>query len=100
MKNLYWAVPALLFVAACTDTGAQKDLPQENQELNSATADIYLFPDGFPNIAHKCDGTTGMWTITDRNVWIIYEDLMCDGDGTGMVLDNIPGGSPTAAVTE
>lgn len=90
-------IPALLALGAC-DTGARKDLPQENQELDSSTAQVYLMPDQFPNIVHKCEGTTGMWVTTGRNVWIVYQDLLCDGNGTGMVLDNIPGSQ--AAATE
>jgi hypothetical protein len=99
MRNLAWAAPALLLVVALgcdTDRGAQKDLPVSRQNLDETDAAVYLFPDGFPNITHKCDGTTGLWTTTDRNVWIMYEDLLCDGDGSGPVLDNIPGAQAAA----
>jgi predicted small secreted protein len=92
MRRLLWLALLALPIAACdTDRGAQKDLPVSRQNLDETDASVYLFPDGFPNITHKCDGTTGLWTTTDRGVWIVYEDRLCDGDGTGMVLDNIPG---------
>lgn len=85
-------VAALLLLAACdTDRGARQDLPNSNQDLNNANVSVYLFPDKFPNLTHKCDATTGMWTDTGRDVWIVYNDPMCDGTGDPMVLDNIPG---------
>jgi len=101
MRNLAWAAPALLLVVAVgcdTDRGARKDLPVEQQQLDETDAHVYLMPDQFPNIVHKCDGSTGIWTTTDRNVWIMYQDILCDGDGSGPVLDNIPGAQ--SAVTE
>ena len=88
------AVATIVVLAASCDPGARKDLPDENQEQDKGTASVYLMPDGFPNITHKCDGTTGMWTTTDRGVWIVYQDILCDGDGTGQILDNIAGGTP------
>src|SRR5687768_11693555 len=71
---------ALLGSCSC-DTGARKDLPQENQKLDSSTATVALFPDKFPNVARKCDGTTGYRTTTDRNVWIVFNDPDCGGTG-------------------
>lgn len=103
MKRLLTLTAATLAVfamTACdTDRGARKDLPVEQQQLDETDARVYLMPDAFPNIVHKCDGTTGLWTTTDRNVWIVYQDILCDGDGTGQVFDNIPGGAQQA-VTE
>lgn len=97
MKRFLFFIGALMFLGAACDTGARKDLPQENQSLDSSTAQIYLFPDKFPNVAHKCDGDTGLWTTTDRNVWIVYSDPKCGaplGEGREpIVLDNIPGSS-------
>jgi hypothetical protein len=81
---------ALLALVAC-DRGARKDLPQGSQNLDESTADIILMPDQFPNLAHKCLDTTGMWTVTDNWVWIVYNDRMCGGEGDMVVLDNIPG---------
>ena len=81
----------ILLVGCDTDRGARKDLPDQQQVLEDSTAQVFLMPDKFPNITHKCEGSTGMWTTTDRSVWIVYQDTMCDGDGTGQVLDNIPG---------
>ena len=95
MKWLLIPAMALIgtLVVSC-DPGARQDLPQENQEKDAGTASVFLMPDGFPNITHKCEGTTGMWTTTDRGVWIVYEDIACDGAGTGPILDNIAGGTP------
>ena len=87
------AVLAITLVAC--DTGARKDLSDEDQRLDESEAQIFLFPDGFPNVAHKCDNGTGIWTNTDRAVWIVYDDPQCGvpvGEGrTPIVLDNIPG---------
>jgi hypothetical protein len=90
MKKLLIILP-LALIACDTDRGARKDLPIDNQRLDETDAHVYLMPDQFPNIVHKCDGTTGIWVTTDRNVWITYQDLLCDGDGTGKTIDNIPG---------
>lgn len=88
------AIAVALFVSSC-DTGARKDLPQENQRLVEDEATVYLQPDKFPNIVHRCDETTGMWTTTQGNVWIVYDDPACGatrGEGRApIVLDNVPG---------
>ena len=90
--KLYWSLLSGLGVLAIAcDTGASKDLEQENQTLNSGTAQVYLMPDKFPNLTHKCDATTGMWTTTGGNVWIVYRDPLCGGEGEITVFDNIPG---------
>lgn len=86
----------ILLLTGC-DTGARKDLPQENQTLDSSEAQVFLFPDGYPNVAHKCDNTTGIWTNTDRAVWIVYNDPQCGAPAVEgrdpIILDNIPGSS-------
>lgn len=84
-------------ITACDDDrGAQKDLPNSSQSLVDSEVQVYLHPDGFPNITHRCDDTTGMWTTTGRNVWIVYGDPLCGGTNTQVVvLDNIPGSSAT-----
>jgi hypothetical protein len=85
---------ALLALSACGDTGGRKDLPDNNQTLDHGTADVALFPDRYPNVAHKCVGTnktTGIRTTTDRYVWVYYNDPDCGGDGSGPILDNVPG---------
>lgn len=93
-KILAIAAIGLMALVGCdTDRGANKDLPNQQQELDEGSAQIYLFPDGYPNVAHKCDETTqtGIWTVTDRHVWIYYNDPACGGDGSGPIIDNIPG---------
>ena len=89
----------MLAVAAC-DTGARKDLPQDNQTLDETDATVYLFPDKFPNVTHKCGGTTGMWTTTQGNVWIVYEDRLCGGTGQMLVFSNISGSRATEGGSE
>lgn len=99
MKRLLWLALLALPIAACdTDRGARKDLPVDNQRLDESDAHVYLMPDQFPNIVHRCDSTLGIWTTTDRYVWIVYNDPSCDGTGPMTVLDNIPGSQE--AVTE
>lgn len=89
-------VVAVLALAGC-DRGARKDLPQANQDTIDGDADVYLFPDKFPNLVHRCsDGGLGIWTTTDRWVWIIYNDPECPGaEGEMIVLDNVPGAQAT-----
>jgi hypothetical protein len=90
MKKLLILLP-LVLMACDDDRGARQDLPINNQELDKDTAKIFLMPDRFPNLAHKCEGTMGIWTTTDRHIWIVYNDPACDGVGNPFVLDNIPG---------
>jgi hypothetical protein len=98
MRRLLWMALLAIPITACdTDRGARKDLPINNQQLNESDAQVYLMPDQFPNVTHKCDGTLGIWTTTDRAVWIVYNDPRCDGDGSGPVLDNIPGSQTVVA---
>jgi len=85
------AVAAVVLLAAC-DRGARKDLPQSQQDEVQGNADVYQFPDRFPNAVHRCDGTLGIWVNTDRNMWIIYNDPKCPGaEGDPFVIDNVPG---------
>jgi hypothetical protein len=72
---------ALIALAACgdDDEDARQDLPTENQMNDVSTATIVVFPDKFPNVAHKCLDTTGMWTTTDRILILIYNDHTCPG---------------------
>jgi hypothetical protein len=86
------AVTLLVAATAC-DRGARKDLPQEQQNLDESEAVVVVNPDKFPNAAHKCVDTTGIWTTTGGAVWIVYRDLMCGGEGGMFVIDNIPGAS-------
>lgn len=82
---------------ACdVDRGARQDLPNSQQtQVTGEDADVWLFPDKFPNVVHRCaDDGTGIWTTTDRNVWIVYNDPACPGanrEALPLVLDNIPG---------
>lgn len=82
---------ALITVLAACDRGARKDLPQEQQNLDESEAVVVVNPDKFPNLAHKCLDTTGIWTTTGGAVWIIYRDPKCGGEGEPFVIDNIPG---------
>jgi hypothetical protein len=89
-------VSATALISLGCDRGARKDLEQDNQMFNTGTAVVYLNPDKFPNITHKCDETTGMWTTTQGNVWIVYNDRNCGGEGPVTIFDNIPGGEQGA----
>jgi len=90
VRHLIAGTVAVAALAAC-DTGARKDLPDENQKLDHSEAEIQLFPDKFPNTAHKCVGDVGTWTTTDRGVWIVYGDPKCGGSGPTLILTNVPG---------
>ncbi len=96
------AALAVIGVACDNDRGARKDLPNQSQNLDEGSADIILMPDAFPNLAHKCyplpadfpnAEPVGMWTTSDRGVWIVYGDPLCGGTSDPFILDNIPGGS-------
>lgn len=92
-----WPAAGVILViagfAGC-DRGARKDLPQRNQFLEESQVWVYVFPDRYPNLAHKCAGETGMWTDTDRDVWIVYHDPLCGaGEQMPIVIDNIRTGS-------
>lgn len=91
---------AAITVGCEIDRGARKDLPNSSQTLVENEVKVYLHPDRFPNVTHRCDETTGIWTTTDRAVWIVYGDPLCGGTAAITVLDNIPGGQVTAPDTE
>lgn len=86
------ALAALAILAGC-DRGARRDLPNNSQDLDEGNALIVLMPDRFPNLAHKCvpESTTGVWTVTNDWMWIVYNDPECGGVGAITVLDNVPG---------
>jgi hypothetical protein len=90
VRRLLIAATCVAVLTAC-DTGARKDLPQDNQTLDETEATVILMPDKFPNITHKCLQTTGFWTTTQGNVWIVYEDRLCGGTGQMLVFSNISG---------
>ena len=93
--GVMWVVATLTVVLiSCSDHGARKDLPQDNQKLDTTDASIIVMPDQFPNIAHKCQDTTGFWVTTDRLTVIVYNDPACHGEGTVFVISNVPGRNP------
>lgn len=90
------ALTAVAGLAACSDTGARKDLPQSAQSLDQSQADIIVMPDRFPNLAHKCrSGALGIWTTTDRLVVLLGNDHQCEGFDPArppyVIFSNIPG---------
>lgn len=97
MKRFLFLIGALMFLgAACTGNDAREDLDVEDQVNDDGiVANIVLNPDGFPNAAHKCylDGQPGIWTNTDRAMWIVFNDPTCPGatETPMVVIDNIPG---------
>lgn len=98
MKSTHWVGSALvlLTITAC-DTGARKDLPNDAQILDESKATVVVNPDKFPNIAHKCLESTGFWTTTQGNVWIVYNDPLCPGsEGDPLIFSNIAGRAPTS----
>jgi hypothetical protein len=81
----------MIFILSGCDTGARKDLPDDQQTIDESEAVVVANPDGFPNVTHKCLQTTGFWTTTQGNVWIVYEDPQCGGTGQMLVFSNISG---------
>jgi hypothetical protein len=76
------AVLAALFVAACGNKFQQQfqDAPRTPQ-TNSAPAEVILMPDGFNNLATKCDNGSR-----------IYVSYHGDGNyGFGFAVPNAPG---------
>jgi uncharacterized secreted protein with C-terminal beta-propeller domain len=46
------------------------DSPHQSAEygnVNHAPADVVQFPDGFRNVAHKCDGTNMVYSVSSAN---------------------------------
>jgi hypothetical protein len=54
---------ALVFISACGEFN--KDAPAG--ERNTGPADIINMPDGFSNVAHKCDGPNMVYVIYHGN---------------------------------
>ena len=91
-------VVGVVAVLGACDTGARKDLSQDDQTLDTSEAVVIVNPDKFPNITHKCLEGTGFWTTTQGNVWIVYNDPLCPGaEGEPLVFSNISGRAPEGA---
>lgn len=89
-------IVAATALAACDDDrGARQDLPNSQQQVDDAGANVILMPDKFPGMVWRCfgpDETSGYYTTTDRWVWVVYNDPNCGGtEGPITVLDNVPG---------
>jgi hypothetical protein len=72
-------------VAACGDKGTEqfRDAPR-GADLNNEPADILTMPDGFSNVAHKCDGPNMVYVIFHENrpygsVAVAPNDPRCKG---------------------
>jgi hypothetical protein len=84
MKNLYWALPALVIVAlpvalvACGSDEESNDAPKSfNDTADAATV---AFPDTFGNLAVKCFGTDMVYSTrndTGRGVAVSPNHPWC-----------------------
>lgn len=73
------AASVVLLVGCGTAERGTVDSPVEaGPQQNNAPAHIVNFPDGFPNIAIKCDGRTGIYTTTrEAAPTVIPDDPRC-----------------------
>lgn len=76
-------VVALLALSGCAKmTEPFKDAPRG--ETNDSPADLITFPDGFSNVAHKCDGPNMVYVIFKNDsaygsVDVVANDPRCGG---------------------
>jgi hypothetical protein len=61
MKRLVVAAMAVTLAAGCTDKATEQFRDAPRATSDNSPADIITFPDGFSNLAAKCDGTTRIY---------------------------------------
>ncbi len=68
---------------ACNAEGTGDAPVEPVQQQNNAPAHIINMPNGFPNIAFKCDGKVGIYVVThsknDVQPVIVQNDPRCAG---------------------
>lgn len=70
------AVTGALAVAGCTDTTPTGDAP--TGAVDDTPAAVINFPDGYANVAHKCDGQGHrVYSTTRQAPPVIVDDPSC-----------------------
>jgi hypothetical protein len=87
--------------AGCSDHDARSDLAVDKQKLDTTDVRVAVFPDAFPNVAHKCmdyssGPLVGMYTTTDRFVVLVYNDPACPGSNPEQAMTVVNMGSRQA----
>lgn len=81
------AIPAILLLASCSDKATEpfKDAPRAG-ESNDSPAQVINMPDGFSNLAGKCDGPNYVYTSYHGDsayaaIAVVKDDPRCtDGE--------------------
>lgn len=81
------AIPVVLLLASCSDKSTEpfRDAPRAG-ESNDSPAQVINMPDGFSNLASKCDGPNRVYTSYkgDENrtaIAVVKDDPRCtDGE--------------------
>lgn len=78
------AVTVALILAGCSDKAQEpyKDAPEDKAARNSSPASVIEFPDGFSNVATKCDHGNRVYVIFkgDENrgsIDVVAKDPTC-----------------------
>lgn len=83
---------AALAVAACSSgSPAGGDLPASKLSHNDDVRTVYDDPEDFPNVVSFCDGTTRIYTTTDKKVLLVTDAVQCGGQGRGGLVWGPPG---------
>lgn len=78
------AVALLVAAAGCSDKASEQFNDAPRGETNEGRADIITFPDGFSNVAAKCDRGNRVYVIfkadnTYGSVAVVPNDPSCAG---------------------
>lgn len=83
MKRYLAAVVLIIGLGACSDKATEpfKDAPRG--DVNGEPADVLRMPDGFSNVATKCDGPNRVYVVfhgdsSYGSVAVVENDPRCD----------------------
>lgn len=82
MRKFRSVLIAVVLGASLVACGAHGDAPAG--DVNHAPADVIEFPDGFRNVAHKCDGPNMVYSVSagasdslSGGVFVVANDPRC-----------------------
>jgi hypothetical protein len=69
-------------LTACGDgePNSRTDVSEDDIAVNIAGVNVEAMPDRYPNVAWRCAGRNGLYTTTDRLLYIVVMDPNCGAE--------------------
>ena len=98
-------IVGLAALTACGDDkpNSRTDVDEDKIEVGIEGMHVEAFPDRYPNVAWKCAGRNGLYSTTDRKLYIVVNDPNCSETGrddTVVIGDDITTTTEVTATTE